>query len=95
MSTFVPISGPVLADTVYCDNKLTARDVAISLPEVVPMTVDLPAMGTFSMPVWQRLEHMEAGITKIGIDNGFRNRHRCQRQHQECGLQGIPARYPQ
>lgn len=73
MSAFVPISGPVLADTVYCDNKLTARDVAITLPEVVPMTVDLPAMGTFTMPVWQMLEHMEAAITKIGVDSGFRS----------------------
>lgn len=69
---FVNICGPVIADTTYCENELVARDVAISLPEVVPMTADLNMMGTFSMPIWQLLEHMESSITKIGVDKGLR-----------------------
>lgn len=73
MSKFVNICGPVVADTVYAKNKLVARDVALTLPEVVPMTVDLQWMGTFTMPIWQLIEHMEAAITKIGVDAGLRS----------------------
>ncbi len=68
---FVPINGPVVADTVYCENKLVARDVAATLPEVTPMTADLQAMGTLSLPIWQLLEHMETSLTKIGVDLGL------------------------
>ena len=70
-AALVPFSGPVVADTVYSDNTLVARDVAITLPEVTPFTAELPAMGTLSMPVWQLLEHMEAAITKVGTDLGL------------------------
>lgn len=68
---FVPINGPVVADTVYCDNKLVARDVSATLPEVTAMTADVQAMGTLSLPIWQLVEHMETAITKIGVDLGF------------------------
>lgn len=69
---FVPINGPVVADTAYCNNALVARDIAITLPEVTPATADLQAMGTYSVPIWQLLENMEAALTKIGIDMGLR-----------------------
>ena len=72
-SKFVPICGPVVADTAYMDGVLVARDVSISLPEVVPATVDLTAMGTFTMPVWQLIQHLEAIITRIGLDKGLRS----------------------
>ena len=72
MSKFVNVCGPVVADTVYSENQLVARDVAVTLPEVTPITADLSIMGTFSMPVWQLIEHMEAAITKIGVDKGLR-----------------------
>lgn len=68
---FVPINGPVVADTVYCDNKLVARDVSATLPEVAATTADVQAMGTLSLPIWQLIEHMETAITKIGVDLGF------------------------
>ena len=68
---FVPINGPVVADTVYCDNKLVARDVSATLPEVAATTADVQAMGTLSLPIWQLVEHMETAITKIGVDLGF------------------------
>lgn len=69
--TFVSINGPVVADTVYMDNTLVARDVAITLPEVVPLTADLSVMGTFTLPIWQLIEHMEAAVTAIGMDMGL------------------------
>ena len=68
---FVPICGPVVADTAYSDGKLVARDVGITLPEVAPQTADLPAMGTMSIPIWQLIENMETAITKVGIDMGL------------------------
>jgi phage tail tube protein FII len=68
---FIPINGPVVADTAYVENTLVARDVAITLPEVTPVTADLAAMGTFSMPIWQLLENMETTLTKIGLDMGL------------------------
>ena len=73
MSKFVNICGPVIGCTVYSENKLVARDTAITLPEVTPVTADLAAMGTFSLPIWQLLEHMETTITKIGVDMGLRD----------------------
>ncbi len=71
MAKFVPVSGPVVANTVYSNNKLVARDTALTLPEVVPMTADLKVMGTYTKPIWQLIEHMEAAITKIGQDMGL------------------------
>lgn len=72
MSKFVNICGPVIGTTVYSEGKLVARDTAITLPEVTPMTADLQAMGTFSLPIWQLIENMETAITKIGADLGLR-----------------------
>lgn len=66
--SFVPVSGPVVANTVYADDELVARDVALTLPEVVPLTADLSIMGNYSMPVWQLIDNMELGITKVGLD---------------------------
>ncbi len=73
MSKFVNISGPVIGVTVYVNNKLVARDTAITLPEVTPVTADLSAMGTLSLPIWQLIENMETAITKIGVDLGLRS----------------------
>lgn len=69
---FVPICGPVVADTVYSNGALVARDTSITLPEVTPATADMQAMGTMSMPIWQLIENMETTITKIGADKGLR-----------------------
>ena len=73
MSKFVNICGPVIGTTAYCEGKLVARDTAITLPEVTPLTADLQAMGTFSIPIWQLIENMETAITKIGVDMGLRS----------------------
>ena len=73
MPKFIAISGPIVADTVYVDNSLVARDVSATLPEVTPTTVDVQALGTMSLPVWQLIENLEMAITKIGIDMGLRS----------------------
>lgn len=70
-NTFVNINGPIVADTVRAEGNLVARDTKLTLPAVVPKTVDLSAMGTLTMPIWQLIENMEANITKIGIDLGL------------------------
>lgn len=72
MSKFVNICGPVIGTTVYASGKLVARDTAITLPEITPVTADLAAMGTFSLPIWQLVENLETAITKIGVDMGLR-----------------------
>lgn len=71
MSKFVNICGPVIGATVYSDGKLVARDTAFTLPEITPVTADLQAMGTLSLPIWQLIENMETAITKIGADMGL------------------------
>lgn len=73
MAAFVNICGPIVANTAYVENKLVARDVAATLPEVTPTTVDVQAMGTLSLPIWQLLENLEYSITKIGVDMGLRS----------------------
>ena len=68
---FVPITGPVIATTVYSEGKRVARDTSVTLPEVAATTADLQAMGTYSLPIWQLINHMETAITKIGADEGL------------------------
>ena len=86
MAGFVPISGPVLADTVYINNVLVARDVSLTLPEVSPMTADVQAMGTWTMPVWQLLENLEASITKVGLDKGLISMIKAEPMSIECRI---------
>ena len=73
MANFMPKSGPIVANTAYCDGVQVARDINITLPEVAAMTVDIQAMGTMSVPVWQLIENMVTTIGMIGFDNGLRN----------------------
>lgn len=72
MAAFVPITGAVTGATVYIGGKLVARDCAITLPEITPMTAEVQAMGTMTMPIWELLEAMEMTFNKIGVDQGFR-----------------------
>lgn len=72
-SLWLDLKGPVLADTVYIENVLVAKDVTITLPSVTPTTADFKAMGTYTAPIMGQIEAMEASINKIGIDYGLRN----------------------
>ena len=70
---WLDLKGPILADTVYVDGVLAAKDVTIALPPVNLVTADFKAMGTYTAPLLGQIEAMEASITKIGIDLGLRN----------------------
>ena len=73
MPLWIDLKGPILADTVYIDGKLVAKDVTITLPAVTPVTADFKAMGTYTAPMTGQIEAMEAAITKNGIDLGLRD----------------------
>lgn len=68
---FIDLKGPIVANTVYVDGQLVAKDVTVALPAVTPVTADYRAMGTMSLPIPGQIESMELSITKIGIDLGL------------------------
>ncbi len=70
---WLDLKGPVLADTLYCNGALAARDVTIALPEVAFVTAEFKAMGTLSLPINSMTENLEASVTKVGIDLGFKS----------------------
>lgn len=70
---WVDLTGPVLADSVYSQGRLVARDVKITLPAVTPKTSTYQAMGDVELPMAGQLEAMEASVTKIGVDFGLRS----------------------
>ena len=61
----------LVADTVYCDNELVAKDVAFKLPEITFATAESQAMGAMETPLIGLVEAMEATFTKIGTDLGL------------------------
>ena len=83
MAKWLDIKGPVVADTVYADNTLVAKDVAFTLPGVEFMTADVQAMGNMSVPLIGLIENMELSITKIGIDKGLSRMNRLEKQNFE------------
>lgn len=68
---FLDLNGPIVANTVLKDGILVAKDVALTLPAITPMTSEYKAMGTMSLPTPGQIESMELSITKIGVDLGL------------------------
>ena len=83
MATWLDIKGPVVADTVYSDNVLVAKDVAFALPGIEFLTADVQAMGNLSVPLIGLLENMELSITKIGLDQGIGKMNKLKKQNFE------------
>lgn len=83
MATWLDIKGPVVADSVYADGVLVAKDTAFTLPGVSFLTADVQAMGNLTVPLIGLLENMELSITKVGIDNGLGRMNRLQKQNFE------------
>ena len=83
MATWLDIKGPVVADSVYSDNTLVAKDTAFTLPGLEFMTADVQAMGNMTVPLVGLLENMELAITKIGIDKGLSRMNRLKKQNFE------------
>ena len=83
MATVQDVTGAVIADTVYVDNELAARDVAFTLPGLQFLTADVQAMGPMSIPLIGLLEHMELAVTKIGTDKGLGKMNKLEKQNLE------------
>ena len=71
MQRWLDQKNAIVADSVYADNQLVARDVAVTLPEVTFMTAEAQAMGTMNVPIVGMIEDMTASITKTGIDKAM------------------------
>ena len=80
---WIDMKGAIVADTVYTDGKLVAKDVGFTLPAVALQTGDVQAMGTMSVPLVGLLDDMELAITKIGIDLGLSKLSRLEKQNIE------------
>lgn len=83
MAKWLDIKGPVVADTVYADKQLVAKDTTFTLPGIEFMTADVQAMGNMTVPLIGLLENMELAITKIGIDKGLSRMNRLEKQNFE------------
>jgi len=83
MPNFLDITGPVVADSVYADSALVAKDVAFTLPALAFLTADVKAMGDMTVPLIGLLENMELAITKIGVDKGLGKMNRLEKQNLE------------
>ena len=83
MANWLDLKGPVVADTVYSDKQLVAKDTAFTLPGIEFMTADVQAMGNMTVPLVGLLENMELSITKIGIDKGLGRMNRLEKQNFE------------
>lgn len=88
MPKFVPITGAVTGTSLYVKNKMVARDSTITLPEVTPLTAEVQAMGTMTMPLWELLENLEMTVNKVGVDMGYR-------ESIVPGVSNIEARFTQ
>lgn len=71
MATWIDQKNAIVADAVYVDNELAARDVSVSLPEVSFQTADINAMGTMTFPLAGLLDDMEMTVSKAGTDLGL------------------------
>lgn len=71
MGTWVDQKNAIVADTVYCDNTLAAKNVSVTLPEITFSTAEISAMGTIELPLVGLIDAMEASITKVGTDLGL------------------------
>lgn len=83
MAKWLDLKGPVVADTVYADGVLVAKDVSFTLPGLEFMTADVQAMGNMTVPLIGLLENMELSITKIGLDAGLSRLNRLEKQNLE------------
>ena len=83
MANWQDIKGPVVADSVYADKVLVAKDVAFTLPGISFLTATVKAMGDMDVALVGLLEHMELTINKIGIDQGISRMNRLEKQNFE------------
>ena len=80
---WLDIKGTNIADTVYSDEVLVAKDVSFTLPSVTPVAGEAQAMGTMEVIAVGLIEAMEATITKVGTDLGLSRLMRLEKQNIE------------
>ena len=83
MATWQDIKGGVIADTVYDNKELVAKDTAFTLPGLEFLTATVQAMGNMDVPLIGLLENMQLAITKIGIDMGLGRMNRLEKHEFE------------
>lgn len=77
------IKGAVIADSVYCDDDLIAKDTTFTIPGITFATADVQAMGTMSVPVIGMIENMQLTVKKIGVDKGLSKLNKLKSQNLE------------
>lgn len=81
MQKWLDKASAIIADSVYSDNRLVARDVAVTLPEINHVMAEISAGGPTEIPITSWIEAMELSITHKGIDSiGIARLSRQQRQ---------------
>lgn len=80
---WLDIKSTVIADTVYSDDVLVAKDVSFTLPAITPIAGEAQAMGTMEVIAVGLIEAMEAAITKVGTDLGLGRMMRLEKQNLE------------
>lgn len=81
------LKGAILASSVYIDGKQAAVNAALTLPEITPSTVEIMAAGgTIEVPVFSKLEAMEASITLQGINGDVLDQLTPERHWLTCNL---------
>lgn len=59
--------GPVTASTVLCDDELIGENVSFTLPTIANQTFQISGSSPYDVPIDQRVEAMEMGITLQGL----------------------------
>lgn len=63
------MKGAIMASAVYIDGVQVAVNATLSLPEITPATIEvLAAGGTLELPVYSKVEAMEASLTLQGVN---------------------------
>lgn len=83
MAKWIDLKGAVVADTVYSDNTLVAKDVSFTLPSIAFQSAAVQAMGSMDVPIVGLLENMELSINKVGMDTGLSRMSRLEKQNFE------------
>ena len=83
MPALQDITGAVVADTVYADNTLAARDTEFTLPGLKFLTANVKAMGNMAVPLIGLLEDMQLVVKKIGTDKGLGTMNKLEKQNLE------------
>lgn len=84
MERWLDIKSAVVADTVYCDGRLAAKDVSITMPAITFKTAEVQAMGSLELPLYHLMEQLDLVIARVGLDLGLGRMLKLGKQNVEC-----------